>query len=409
MKSLQKAVSDVAVSDALKVVQDLQSLSVIMLTRFVLYKQEISSEMIVDAAVRESWERLVQLQEHTFGGSAACKGIHFAVLGVLPSAVAGQLQLPSAGEINRAHRTKAMEFHEDKCYQVDRRKRRSVSAEEATRMMQAVNAAKGFLSCKSNLESFKNDVQRLFLQELQPLKDPRLSHVQMLIDEQRYGILNQILLDLRDVDKQLASRMGIPVEKMWKGIKNLLIQDVRRTQEAARANWEGSLFRELHEDLTKLSIAKRELAPHPDIVPNSIIEEARVKVENDIKHVGLVALACLERHSSLASAMTQIFQFGSHLIRLAHIFTHLKDFKVQAENEVTHALNVCQDKHWGANFLIELGMKLSLGKIGDPKTDATVARIIASEFPHFESVRTAVFNRETRVTQRDVGETLKVS
>ncbi|CAE7886508.1 unnamed protein product [Symbiodinium necroappetens] len=229
----------------------------------------------------------------------------------------------------------------------------------------------------------------------------------MLIDEQRYGVLNKILLDLSNVDKQLASRMGIPLESMWAGIKKLLIQDVRKTQESARANWEGGLFRELHEDLTKLSVAKRELAPHPDIVPNSIIEEARAKVEKNIKDVGLAALACLERHSSLASAMTQIFQFGSHLIRLAHIFTHLKDFKVQAETEVTHALNVCQDKHWGASFLIELGMKLSLGKVGDPKTDATVARIIASEFPHFESVRTAVFNRETRVTQRDVGETLK--
>ena len=154
-----------------------------------------------------------------------------------------------------------------------------------------------------------------------------------------------------------------------------------------------------------MSIAKRELAPHPDIVPNNIIEDA----EKDIKRVGILAVGCIKKHSSLASAMQQIFEFGSYLIRLGHIFTHLKDFKVQAETEVTHALNVCQEKHWGANFLIELGMKLSMGKIGDPKTDQTVARIIASEFPHFDSVPTAVFNRETRVTQKDVDDILKVA
>ena len=54
-------------------------------------------------------------------------------------------------------------------------------------------------------------------------------------------------------------------------------------------------------------------------------------------------------------------------------------------------------------------MRLGQGHIGDPNTDATVAKILMNEFSHFKDVHTVIFNRETRATQKAIEETLQVS
>ena len=272
----------------------------------------------------------------------------------------------------------------------DRRKRRIISAQEAATRMQQINNAKEFLFQECNRSAFREQVQQIALQALQPLAQRRHPHVQRHIAEQRYDILDKILLDLESVDAQLAERMHLPIAAMKHGISDLLAQDVLQTGASAETNWERGLLKELHEDLNKLTLMKQCLVAHPDVLPDSCIQEVRLKVDAQIRQLGLDAQARLQA-SSLSDALKGIFEFGLCLVKLAHIFTHLMDFKIQAENQVTAALTACQEKHWGANFLFELGMKLSQGKIGDAKKDATVAKILMNEFSHFKDVQTVTW------------------
>ena len=339
LAKLQTAISGFALASALKSVQNLQELSLVFLTKFVLYKQELSG-IPLRADAKQSWERLVQLQEQKFGGNLASSGVHFAVLDVLPQVLAGEVRAPEAEDIKKAYHKMSLQFHSDRSaqIQVDRRKRRSISVSQAQQMMVNINAAKEFLFSAPNVMGFCNNVNAIFMDEMKPLKET--SYMETLLTEQKYGALSKLLDDVNNVDKKLASSFGIPVARIVSSIKEKLCEEVRKTKESAQAKWsQVSKYPELHEELSKLKNISRELAAHPDIVPEFLIKEISGQVEAEIKKHGAEAQRYVNC-ASLSQAKQNLRPFGACLISLGHIFTHLGDFKDKAELEVGFS------QHW---------------------------------------------------------------
>ena len=333
LANMQTAISGFALAGALTSAQNLQELSLVFLTKFVLYKQELSGVLLQEPA-KSSWERLVQLQEQKFGGNLASSGAHFAVLNVLPQVLAGDVQAPEAEDIKKAYRKMSFQFHSDKSaqIQVDRRKRRSISASEAQQMMVKINEAKEFLFSEPKVKGFCNSVHAIFVDDMKPLKEA--SYIETLLIEQRYGALSKLLDDVNHVDKKLASSFDIPVARIVGSIKEKLCEQVRKTKESAQAKWsQVSTYPELHEELSKLKNISRELAAYPDIVPEFLIKEISGQVEAEIKKHGAEAQRYVNL-ASLSQAKQNLRPFGACLISLGHIFTHLGDFKDKAELEV---------------------------------------------------------------------------
>ena len=187
-----------------------------------------------------------------------------------------------------------------------------------------------------------------------------------------------------------------------------MIDEVRKTKESVQAKWQTGFLRELNEDLSKLKQISQELAAYPEIVPDNLIQDISKIVNEQIMAEGRKAHVCINSCDSRQEAMACILQFGGHLIALGRICHHLRDFKLRAEEQISHALTLCYEKRWGADFLLQLGMSLGKGKIGDPNTDDdTVAKHLLSSFSQLSDARTVMFNRETSVTRKDIKQTLQ--
>ena len=187
-----------------------------------------------------------------------------------------------------------------------------------------------------------------------------------------------------------------------------MIDEVRKTKESVQAKWQAGFLRELNEDLSKLKQISQELAAYPEIVPDNLIQDISKIVIEEIVAEGRKAHVCISSCESRQEAMACILQFGGHLIALGRICHHLRDFKLRAEEQISHALTLCYEKRWGADFLLQLGMSLGKGKIGDPNTDDdTVAKHLLSSFSQLSDARTVMFNRETSVTRKDIKQTLQ--
>ncbi|CAK9102159.1 VWFA domain-containing protein [Durusdinium trenchii] len=384
LKRLEQAVLSLSVGEAISACLDLQALCCILSTRFVLYKREVG-----DLRLRgpESWKRLVDLQERIIDDDLGKQGEHFAVLEVLPSMPLrdGEIHMPCSKQVKQAYKRKAMRYHSDKQYQSGARARMSTSFAE--QMMRKVNEAKEFLECDANCKGFGVRIQRLFVDKLGGLKPQLQSRVQKLLKEQKYLQLKMLLQDIRTDN---------------------LIEEANKISHVVEEAWNARRLRELQEELSKLKQMRHELAAFPQIVPENLIKDISRKINDEIKEEGNSAQSCIFSCHSLSQAMDSIMQFGRHLIALGRICTHLRDSKMTAELEVTHALEKCCQKKWGVSFLNQLGMRLGQGKIGDPTTDdALIGRVLLSSFPQFEDVRTVIFNRETSAAQKDVAETLK--
>ena len=333
LAKLQTAISGFALVSTLTIVQHLQELSLIFLTKFVLYKQELSG-VALQSHSKQSWERLVQLQEQKFGGNLASSGVHFAVLNVLPPVLAGDVQAPEFQDIKKAYHKMSLQFHSDRSaqIQVDRRQRTCISASEAQQMMVKINAAKEFLFSEPSVKGFCNNVHAIFADDLKPLKDN--SQIDKLLTEQKYGALSKVLDDVNHVDQKLTRSFGISVASIVSTIKEKLCEEVRKTKESAQAKWSHvSKYPELHEELSKLKTISRELAAHPDIVPEFLIRDISGQVEAEIKKHGAEAQRYVNC-AYLSQAKQNLRPFGACLISLGHIFTHLGDFKEKAELEV---------------------------------------------------------------------------
>lgn len=405
---LQQAVSNVSIDEVLSTVKDLHALGLIFVTRFVLYKQDLEIR-VMKKTTKQSLEKLVKFQATKFNAELARTGVHFALLDVLPSVSFDDIKMPSKDEIKRAFNREAKKYHEDKSRQFDQQKRRSVSLLQAKEMMPKLNEAREFLLDQRNCSSFRSQLRNLFMHEIGLLPKAERSRTKKCVDEEKFGELRMMLDSFKRVDRRAATHMNVPVEEMQKSIHDSLVQEVRKTQATVQQKWNQGLLRELHEELGKLKSISQELAAYPEIVPEDLIRDISMQVNQNVKETGLEAQRCIANCLTLKDAMEHIWQFGSLLIELGHIFTHLGDFKSQAELEVTHALNGCYDKLWGANFMFELGMRLGQGKIVDPNKDGTIAKVLVNEFPHFKDVHTVMFNRETRATRKTVGDTLKVA
>eukprot|EP00913_Durusdinium_trenchii_P012053 g11323.t1 len=290
----------------------------------------------------------------------------------------------------------------------DHRARARMSTSFAEQMMRKVNEAKEFLECDANCKGFGVRIQRLFVDKLGGLKPQLQSRVQKLLKEQKYLQLKMLLQDIRTVDQKLAANMSVSTRELETIIKDNLIEEANKISHVVEEAWNARRLRELQEELSKLKQMRHELAAFPQIVPENLIKDISRKINDEIKEEGNSAQSCIFSCHSLSQAMDSIMQFGRHLIALGRICTHLRDSKMTAELEVTHALEKCCQKKWGVSFLNQLGMRLGQGKIGDPTTDdALIGRVLLSSFPQFEDVRTVIFNRETSAAQKDVAETLK--
>ena len=400
---LKQAVGTLFLDDAMRAILDIQSLSLLLATKFVLYKQDLPEERC------ESWRRLVDVQEF-FCGQLGSKGMHFAVLDVLPLMSYGDVQMPSQDDLKRAFHAKAKKFHADKqhCH-ADWRKHGWAHLQRPENMMKKVNAAREFLSEESNCRGFGEQLASLFWDKLRSLQEHQHLHTNKLLEEQRYDRLKAMLDNIKKADQELARRKGVPIDDLFTSIQERLVDEVRKVKVEVDTKWREGGLRELHEELSKLKMINKELATYPTLVPEDLIKGISEQVNEKVSEEGLNAQKCITRCVSLKDAMEQLWQFGGHLLFLGQILSHLGDFKVQAEVQVVRALNICYEKTWGASFLFELGMRLGQGKIGDPKTDATIGKVLLNNFRHFEDVHTVIFNRETRATQKAVTETLKAT
>lgn len=190
-----------------------------------------------------------------------------------------------------------------------------------------------------------------------------------------------------------------------------LIDEVRKTKENVETTWQAGLLRELNEELLKLKEISQQFAAYPEIVPESLMRDISKAVAEEIMEEGRKAQVCITSCRSRNEAMACIWQFGGHLISLGRISHHLRDFKTRAEGQISNVLAFCcYEKSWGPIFLLQLGMSLGKGKIGNPNTDDdTVAKHLLSSFSHFSDARMVMFNVETIVTQKDIKQTLNAT
>ena len=189
-----------------------------------------------------------------------------------------------------------------------------------------------------------------------------------------------------------------------------MIEEVRKTKEGVEAKWQEGSLRELNEDLSKLKQISQELSAFQKIVPENLIKDISEIVTEEVEKQGKKANMCISSCESRQEAMASILQFGEHLIALGRISHHLRDFKLKAEEQISNALTLCHEKKWGVDFLLQLGMSLGKGKIGDPnKDDDTIAKYLLSSFSHLSDARTVMFNRETSMTHKDIKHTLKAT
>ena len=406
---LAEAVSTSSLVEAINAKLDLQMLSLILATRFALYKQSGRVSHLIGKD-EQVWKQLVRVEEEMIGHEIGRDGVHFAILEVFPSMPVrdGSIHMPPKEEIGRAQAKKSLQYHPDKQQSHadrDRRLRARLKPGEAADMMNKVNDAKSWLEIEANLGGFKNRIHGLFLDRLQPLDKELQSRMEQLLQEQHFEKIRKMLQEIRAVDPRLASSMNISTNQLQESIQEYLKLEVKKTKASIEQKWRSCLLRELHEDLAKMKLMSEDLEVEMDSV--KVVED---EVTKKIEEEGRAALLCINKCQSWQDGMACVEQFGGHLLLLGTICTHLRDFKAQAEKQVVYALTKCYDKKWGVNFLFELGMRLGQGKIGDPNTDdATVAKVILNNFPQFSDVRTVIFNRETSATQKDVSETLKAA
>lgn len=200
------------------------------------------------------------------------------------------------------------------------------------------------------------------------------------------------------------------VRRSKKYAQDNLVDEVRKTKESVQSKWQTGSLRELNEDLFKLKQISQELAAYPEIVPDNLIKGISEIVAEEIEKEGKRAHVCISACESRQEGMACLLQFGGHLIALGRICHHLRDFKLKAEEQISNALALCYEKKWGADFLLQLGMSLGKGKIGDPsKDDDTIAKHLLSSFSHLSDARVVMFNRETSMTQKDIKQTLKAA
>eukprot|EP00435_Cladocopium_sp_Y103_P057810 s2157_g20.t1 len=395
-RRLEQAVSSSSVEEAINATLDLQALFLILATRFSPYKRNVE-DLRMRMKNKERWQRLVEILEKTIGEfeleDLSRMGEHFAVLEVLPSMPFrdGEIQLPTKEEVKRAYIKQSKQYHMDKQYLPNRQQAR-ISPSMRGWMMPKVTEANEFLQSDANREGFGNRIKGLFLDKLQGratvcLNDNLRFCVEKLLEEQKYAKLRMMLQDLRH---------------------DHVIDEVRKTKECVQAKWQGGFLRELNEDLSKLKQISQELAAYPEIVPDNLIQDISKIVIGEIMMEGRKAHVCISSCESRQEAMACILQFGGHLVALGRICHHLRDFKLRAEEQISQALTLCYEKRWGADFLLQLGMSLGKGKIGDPNTDDdTVAKHLLSSFSQLSDARTVMFNRETSVTRKDIKQTLQ--
>ena len=403
---LAQAVSSSSLVEAINAKLDLQALSLILATRFVLYKQTCPS--LLTKNDEEAWKQLQQLQEKFVDDRLASHGLHFAIMEVFPSMPLrdGNTQMPSREEIRRAQAKKSRQYHPDKGLsnvESDKRFRARYAPGEVDDMMKKVNEAKDWLEIDTNRIGFSTRIHGLFLDRLRPLNQELRSRMEQLLEEQSFEKIRRMLQEIKQVDARLAGSMGVSTQKLQESIEEYLKREVKKTKASIEEKWREGQLRDLHEDLAKMKDMSKDLDIEMDSV-KVIEKEILDKIEEEGKRV----LRCITHCESWTDGIACLPQFGGHLLTLGSICTHLRDFKAQAERQVTYALTACYDKKWGVSFLFELGMRLGQGKIGNPKSDdATIAKVILNNFPQFNDVRTVIFNRETSATQKDVSETLK--
>lgn len=409
IETFKKAVDDVSVGEACEMRRNLLELCLIFTTVFVLYKQEVETVNILESDERESWNRLVQLQEDQFAGGLATGGVHLAVLGVLPQMSAGKIQMPTVREITLAFREKSKVHHTDKINQVDRSRLRSVSHQQATANQQAINEARDFLLSKNKdaRKEFLDVMMQLFRREMLEIQRKCEEKVTTLLKEERYRNVKGLLDEMKQVDRQLAAEMGVNVDELWQQIEDRLKEEVRNIQATVTTLWRQGSLRDLNAELRKLLSITKELAAHESIVPGDLIEGIEKKVRQKIEELGDKARNYIARCSKLEQAVQNMMPFATTLIELGHIFSNLNDFQKKAKQAVSHALALCCEKPWGAEFLLKLGMKMGRSTTWPSEGDATVAKVILSEFPHFQDVHTVMFNKETRPTKMNVEDSLK--
>jgi hypothetical protein len=159
---LEQALSNLLVEEAMDAKLDLQALSLILSTRFALYKRTMS-ELTLQEHPRRAWKRLVDIQESIIDEDLGKQGEHFAVLEVFPSMPHrdGEIQLPSSQEVKQAYHRKSKQYHMDKRYHPDRQQAR-ISTSVREKMMPKVTGAFEFLQGDANRQGFCNRIAGLF-------------------------------------------------------------------------------------------------------------------------------------------------------------------------------------------------------------------------------------------------------
>lgn len=415
-RKLSEAIS---VQEAMDTAHDLQELRLTFATKFILYKQEIEQHPLQEHD-QKAWQELTKVHSEDLDGGLSGKGVHFAILDLKLSLTrAGDVFMPSEDEIEWAFEkaAKKVEYpvQDGGNLKIEPKRRwplSSLPVNEALKTMKhRVNDAYNFLKHERNRSDFRVEILDLCFQDLRSLKQKQHRRTEKLLEQEKYGDLKTLLYDLRQVDPGQATQMNVPVDEILRLVKDRIVGEVYMIQDLVDENWCQGQLCELHQYLVKLKCISRELAAYPEIVPEDLIKNISEKVAKRVKEVGRKAQESISRCSSLNSAMQadQIYQFGGYLIELGHILTHLGDFKNQAEVEVTHALNICLDRPWGPILLFQLGTKLRQGKIGDPKRDGTIAKVLINEFPHFNHVNTVMFNVQTKPTQKAIEDTLQAA
>ena len=179
-------------------------------------------------------------------------------------------------------------------------------------------------------------------------------------------------------------------------LQTVLFDDVKMAVDALVVDIENACSNQdfvlLHHSFGSLASLESVFKVHREVVPTSLT--SRILADLNGRLQGLQNEAELLRDKSEREADKGMDDFAMQLIKMGRYFDGFPRLKKKTAGIIHRLLNGVHNEPWGVSFLFKLGLLLENGDVPGSEDDIRVGRVVVGAFPHFQDVRTLVFNRE---------------
>ena len=355
------------------VAEKLQGCGCFFITSFSLYSQTCSP-VVED----QNFRHLMALVHGLFGGGRVSRiGACFAALEVSPSS--------SPAEISQAYKRLSRLNHPDK----------NPGNERATLKSAQLNEANEVLSDDRNVQIFRSYDFPFLVNAVRGICGRLCAHVRSSLQAREYSLVRSSLENIETVS-ELGTLMKTPssvdtaklkadLVKLAKGHANKIVVEVQQ----AHGNQN---FVELHHSFTDLESFEKEFKSFNEILDKSLASSLKDQLASNIESLKVAAMFLCGQSENRANK--EMEEFGNRLIKLGHFHDGFPRLKKNTTAAIHSTLNAIQTEPWGMSFTFKLGLLLEKGELSGDEEDKRIGRVIVGSFPHFQDVRTAVFNEE---------------